>query len=468
MLYGGALGGGKSYLLRWFAARYLMQDVFAKHGLTWVQVMVACENYPALKDRQLQKILTEFPQWLGKHYSDHKAYGNCFILEPEYGNGVICFRNLDDPSKYASSEWAGIFIDELTKNKYETFQFLITQRLRWPGLDTLTLPFVGATNPGSIGHAWVKALWMDKQFGKEWEPSLEDSTDYRKLFCYIPSKASDNKYIDKNYWHSLNTLPDQIRKAFRDGDWNIFPGQAFQEWNPVIHVLEEAIPVPDNAPIIMTYDWGFGAPFSVGWWWIDNDGRIYRFDEWYGWNGTSNQGLRMTDTDVADGIIAKEKAMKVWGRVGARIAGSDCFQKRPNYMGGGQGPSTAEVFGKKGLILRPGDDRSRIAKIKQMHERLRHDVDAPMMRIYPGCEQFIRTIPNLVVNENDIEDVEMKGETHCFDDACHICMSRPIGSIVVVERKNTVPKDITDVARIEREEIWKELAEDNEGEYAYW
>ena len=53
ILYGGALGGGKSYLLRWFAIRYLMK-IFAERGLTWVCVMLACENYPSLKGRQLQ------------------------------------------------------------------------------------------------------------------------------------------------------------------------------------------------------------------------------------------------------------------------------------------------------------------------------------------------------------------------------------------------------------------------------
>ena len=412
LLYGGALGGGKSYGLRWFAVRFLMM-IFAKYGLTWVNVMLACENYPALKDRQLQKISREFPDWLGKNYTDHKDYGRCFILSPEYGNGIICFRNLDDPAKYASSEFAAILVDELTKNDYDVFTFL-RQRLRWPGLKDIECPFVGGTNPGSVGHGWVKALWMDRIYGDEWAPTFEQPIDYREQFCYIPSKADDNKYIDATYWGMLNTLPEAIRKAFRDGDWNVFVGQAFREWSPPMHVVDGDLPVPDNAPIVMTYDWGFGAPFSIGWWWIDNDGRVYRFDEWYGWNGSPNQGLRMTDTDIAKGIIAKEKGLGIWGRVNSRLAGSDCFQKRPNYLGGGQGPSTMEVFRDNGLTLRPADDKNRIAKIKQMHERLRHDQDMPMMKVYPNCKQFIRTLPNLVVDENNIEDVNTKGEDHCL------------------------------------------------------
>jgi hypothetical protein len=468
ILFGGCLGGGKSYSLRWVAVRYLIK-LFTQKGMKWVNVMLACENYPSLKDRQLQKVAREFPEWLGKSYTDHKDYGRCFILEPEYGNGVICFRNLDDSTKYASSEFAAIFVDELSKNPYDVFTFLRT-RLRWPGLEDTECPFVGGTNPGSIGHGWIKALWMDKIYGEEWQPSFDNPVDYRKQFFYIPSKATDNKYLDASYWAMLDTLPEAIRKAFRDGDWNVFVGQAFQEWNESVHVVSEEFakePIPANAPIIMTYDWGFGAPFSIGWWWVDNDNRIYRFDEWYGWNGSPNKGLRMADSDVARAIIAREKVTGIWGRVKERRAGSDCFQKRPDVYGGGQGPSTAEVFRNLGITLVPGDDRSRLAKIKQFRERLRHGPgERPMMMIYPNCKQFIRTIPNLVMDENNIEDISTKTEDHVYDEAAHICMARPLGNVVIEEPKQFAD-NLSEFARLEREKLFKEL-DDDEGEFAYW
>jgi phage terminase large subunit len=119
LLYGGALGGGKSYFLRWILVRLLM-TWFQTKGLRRVQVMLACEDYPSLKDRQLSKIGSEFPLWLGKSSSDHKDYGRCFILNDEYGGGVLCFRNLDDSSKYQSAEFAAIAVDELTKNDVDT------------------------------------------------------------------------------------------------------------------------------------------------------------------------------------------------------------------------------------------------------------------------------------------------------------------------------------------------------------
>lgn len=419
LLYGGALGGGKSYLLRWYALRRLIK--LAEMGFDKATAMLACEDYPSLKDRQLQKIALEFPEWIGKMHSDHREYGRCFILAPEYGSGVICFRNLDDPSKYQSAEFALIEVDELTKNDYDVFTFLRT-RLRWPGLKDIDCQFVGGTNPGGIGHGWVKQFWMDKDFPVEWTKPV----DYRPQFAYVPSLADDNPYLDASYWSMLETLPANLRKAFRYGDWDIFVGQAFPEFSRQIHVIDP-LPVPEYAPIYMTYDWGFGAPFSIGWWYVDADNRIYRFAEWYGWDKIPNQGLRLPDSEVAEKIIEREEKMDISKRDILRIAGPDCFQKKANYMGGGQGPPTALTFKEKGLTLHPGDAKREV-KIRQFRERLRmREGERPMMLIYKNCEQFIRTIPNIVMDEHNVEDVDDQCEDHCYDEACHICMARPLG-----------------------------------------
>ena len=425
LLYGGALGGGKSYFLRWILVLLLMAW-FQLKGLKKVQVMLACEDFPTLKDRQLSKISIQFPLWLGRSYSDHKDYGRCYLLNDEYGGGIICFRNLDDASKYQSSEWAAIAVDELTKNELDVFTDL-RMRMRWPGLKDEECPFIGGTNPGGIGHNYVKALWMDQNFPVEFIQPI----DYRPMFAYVPSKAEDNPYLDSGYWQMLNTLPPHLRAAFRDGSWDTFVGQAFQEWSRMHHVIESPKPlVPEGRPLYMTFDWGFGKPFSVGWWWIDSDGRKYRFAEWYGWNGTPDQGLRLPDSEIAEGIIKREYAMgftvdqgtspKVINPQIQRLCDPTCFNKKPDYRGGGQGASTAEVFMNMGLQMRPGDP-SRVLKWRQFHEHLRipRDVDGKvngvsMLQIYSSCQHFIRTVPSLIVDPNNIEDVESSGEDHCI------------------------------------------------------
>src|SRR5574343_367589 len=73
LLYGGALGGGKSYFLRWYGLRRLMD--LAGQGYPAPVGMLACEDYPSLKDRQLSKIPREFPESLGQVHGDHKEFG---------------------------------------------------------------------------------------------------------------------------------------------------------------------------------------------------------------------------------------------------------------------------------------------------------------------------------------------------------------------------------------------------------
>lgn len=474
LLYGGALGGGKSFLLRFIGVRLLI--CWGAQGHENVVIMLACEDYPTLKDRQLSKIGLQFPKWLGKSYTDHKEYGRCYILNDIYGSGVICFRNLDDPSKYQSSEFAAILVDELTKNDVETFNNL-RMRLRWPGIPDIECPFIGATNPGGVGHAYCKALWIDGIFPDEFKKPV----DYTGQFAYIPSKAEDNPYLDESYYTMLNTLPYSMRAAFRDGSWERFAGMEFQEWNKEYHIIKP-IPIPDGKKIIMTFDWGFGAPFSIGWWWLDDDGRAYRFSEWYGWDGTPNQGIRKTDKDIAAGIIAREKEMgfdssvkdDVWGNVFnpgiTRICDPTCFNKKPDYKGGGQGPSTAEEFALMGLKMVPGDP-NRALKLRQFHSRLKipHDEEGnviaqPMVQIYDTCKQFIRTIPAICTDSNNIEDIDTDGEDHIYDEAALLFMYRQISGVggvgIVADDELKKKPTIEDVAKLDREQAWQEAMGD--------
>lgn len=431
LLYGGALGGGKSFFLRWYGVRRLLA-LFQMWGIRGAVGMLACEDYPSLKDRQLTKIGQEFEPWLGKLHEDHKLYGRCFVLNDKWGSGVLCFRNLDDPSKYASAEFAFILVDELTKNDLDVFTFLRT-RLRWPGLPDVECQFVAGSNPGSVGHAWVKQLWMDRNFPREF---WDGGTDYRPMFKYIRSKAMDNPYLDSNYWAILDTLPPTLRKAFRDGNWDIFAGQAFPHITRESHMVPD-MPIPDAAPLYMTYDWGFGKPFSIGWWWLDADGRAYRFMAWYGWNGEPDHGIAMADSDIRKGIVSREKDAGIWGKRITRIAGPDCFAKRPDTRGGGYGPPTAEIFAQGGdpVHLIPGD-ADRITKIRQFREWTKvYDDRRPMMVCYQSCaDHFFRTLCALPIDEAHPEDVDTKAEDHLYDEICFLCLARPLSYHIPPER----------------------------------
>lgn len=199
-LFGGSRGPGKSYWLRWWLIRFLI--VAASQGFPRMRTMLACENYPALRERHLSKIEIEFPQWLGYYV----AGANEFRLHERYGGGVIALRNLDDPSKYQSAEYAAIGIDELTKNPVRTFDILRAS-LRWPGFAGVR--FVAASNPEAN---WVRRYWIERDFPEELQPEADD-------FAFVPALPEDNPHLPQSYWDMLATLPPTLRAAWRYGDW---------------------------------------------------------------------------------------------------------------------------------------------------------------------------------------------------------------------------------------------------------
>ena len=106
VLFGGSVGSGKSRWLRWAMVYWLMK-FYSKYNIKGIRAGLFCEDYPSLNDRHLTKIKFEFPAWLGT-FNEAKHE---FVLKPEYGSGIIAFRNLDDPAKYLSVEFAVIGID---------------------------------------------------------------------------------------------------------------------------------------------------------------------------------------------------------------------------------------------------------------------------------------------------------------------------------------------------------------------
>jgi hypothetical protein len=255
-LYGGAGGGGKSYFLRWWCLRQLLK-LYAETGIEGIRVGLFSMDYPTLTDRQISRINREFPEWLGA-LRKTQADGYNFQLLPDFGGGTIALRNLDDPSKYRSAEFAAIAVEELTENSKETFDDL-RFRLRWPGVSRPC--FVGATNPGGVGHHWVKDFWIDKKFPKELER-------FKDEFCYVPAAVLDNPHITQDYYQDLLSLPDAKRRALAEGDWSIPEGQYFTNFerkDRAIHPTILGQIIKPWWPKWISMDWGFKHHSSIHW-----------------------------------------------------------------------------------------------------------------------------------------------------------------------------------------------------------
>ncbi|MFZ3046294.1 MAG: hypothetical protein WA151_10295, partial [Desulfatirhabdiaceae bacterium] len=304
----------------------------------------------------------------------------------------------------------------------------------------------GTGNPGGPGHLQVKEYFGLGTGGVPPETIIRIllSGGHQETRIFIPSFLDDNKILclnDPLYVARLKSIADPaLRRAWIDGDWDVFIGQAFQ-FSERYHVIDPQ-EIPSGAPLYMTFDWGYGKPFSVGWWWVDLEGRVYRFSEWYGASGI-DEGMRINDPDIALGIKEREQKLSINDRPIIRLAGPDCWNKKPDYKGGGQGPSTAETFAQHKIFLTPGD-ASRNLKIRQFRSRLSYKLTDegcleqwPMMMIYRGCKDFIRTIPALVMDEDNPEDIDTDMEDHVYDEACHICMARPITQLAPPKPKPT-------------------------------
>lgn len=204
VLYGGSVGSGKSYWLRWTTVYWLMY-YFAKYRIEGVRAGIFCETYQALHDRHLTKVRFEFPEWLGSWNEQKKE----FTLAKKWGSGIISFRNTDEPEKYLSVEFAVIAIDEINRNPKTTFDML-RSRHRWPGIPDVK--FFAACNP--LGEAWVKNMWVKRLFSPEEKEQYE--------FVFVPALPTDNPHLPESYYKGLESLPEAQRKAYLEGNWDAF------------------------------------------------------------------------------------------------------------------------------------------------------------------------------------------------------------------------------------------------------
>lgn len=418
-LYGGARGGGKSRLLRWAAAERLI-DWYDRLHIEGIRVMLACETYPDLRDRQITKIKTEFPRWLGE-LKDTKEDGLCFKLKPEWGSGIIALRNLDDPSKYQSSEFAGILVDELTKIPLETFNILRGSR-RWPGIkDTF---FLGATNPGGIGHGWVKAYWIDGDFPAEMKPLAHE-------FAFIQSLPSDNPYLDETYWADLNALPPALKKAWVEGDWNVFSGMAFPGWSESTMVVD-SFDIPAHWVKYRGIDWGNDKPFCCLWVAVDPDtGRRVFYREAYqvGLNDLQQANLVKEMTPPDEYILTTYADPSMWTAQTAYGV-----------------TSTADVYAGAGIPLAKADNARINGKRKVDRLMMLLPDGKPGMVVTRACPNLIRTIPVLARDKVNPEDVDTKQEDHPYD-AARYTLTNFLPTVMRVDARRKAVKRVSPLWR---------------------
>ena len=443
LLGGGVAGAGKS----WVLLLDFLQDV-KEYGSDWNGMLIR-KHLPDLNSliRKGKELFRPF----GAIYKEVKHQ---FVF-PNGSTLDCCF--MDDPrdwERHQGGEWSWIGWDEVCQQDTADNYIKMTARVR-----NHPRARIRATGqPGTLGASWVKDYFKIGQFphGRKIiaREIINERTGEKVTLTrmFIPGKLAENKILlkrDPNYEIRLQNLPPALRKAWYEGSWDIFFGQRFS-WFPQFHIMKNGPwPPPDTAQIFMSFDRGFGAPFSVGWWWTGKQGELYRAREWYGWNGTKNQGLRLPPSEIAEGIIARERRWGIWGKVSYRAAGREVFSGSVNEVSGIQGPSWNEIFigVDPALSFTKVKDDRRKDGFSQIDERLKLSFDKdtgqltklPGLRIYEECEQFLRIFPDVVAARGDPEEIDCE-EDHIIEDTVRACMSRPLAMQDRIPVKSEVEK----------------------------
>lgn len=431
ILFGGAAGPGKSTALRWEGVEWCIR-------VPRLQVYLFRRTYPELHKTHILPLLEAIPRGVAK-YNDAK---HCW----SFPNGSVlhlCHCQYEkDVFAYQGTEIHLAIFDELT-----TFTEFIYNYIRSRVRCTLDLPeeyrtrlpgIVAASNPCGVGHSWVKRAWVEfcgRNGGIRRAPVDQGGM----VRHYIPALIDDNpRLVETNpgYKAQLEGLPEPYRTAYLRGDWDVFIGQAFEFGAP--HIIKPQ-PIPDGAPLLWSFDWGYGKPFDVQWWYVDPaTSAVVLWMEFYGGKPKQqNAGLRLTDDEIAERIVEMEKRAGVWGAPMARVADPTVFNRKPDYARGGQSESTADLFAKHGIQLRPGIP-DRLAGWRQMHRRLRYAKDAdgrqagePGLKAFETCTDFIRVMQELQPDPNNVEDVDTRQEDHPYDAAKLIVNARPMDALAV-------------------------------------
>lgn len=251
-LFGGAAGPGKSKAL-------LMEAILQATEFPNVNTLLVRKTFPELEGSLLLYFRRDVPHELYRSFNEAKhtvTWLNGSTTRFGYS------QSENDIFQYQSGEYLFIGIDELTHFTLRQWQFL-TSRNRCPVKDAFPC-MAGATNPGNIGHAWVKAIFIDKQPAAGMDPREYDPADY----AFISARVWDNPIYanDPSYLKTLQQLPDFFRRAFFDGDWSVFAGQYFTNFDPSRSVIRaESIASEAWWPRWISVDWGFEHPAAAYW-----------------------------------------------------------------------------------------------------------------------------------------------------------------------------------------------------------
>lgn len=416
ILFGGAAGGGKSALLRFAAIIWAL----SAPGL---QVFLFRRQYADLRRNHMEGP-QGFPVLLAKYIAD----GYVSIVEDEirFWNGskiYLCHcQHEKDLSKYLGVEIHVLLMDELTHFTESMYRFL-RGRCRLGGFKVPpggpVLPrIVCGSNPGSVGHHWVKATFV----AHGTEPHQTPKQEGGMIRQFIPSRVDDNPSLlasDPDYLARLEGLGDpMLVRAMRDGDWDVVAGSMFGDtWRNERHLCAP-FQIPDDWEMWRGADDGFAAP-ACCLWLAQNPATktIYVIHEVY--------RTGMMPDYYAEATLKGDREIEVINLKGVARHSNRILQgllDSAAFSNTGQNKvSRGEAMNALGTRWKPVEKGpgSRVQGIQNIHRLLapnKLDPEGmPGLRIFDTCTNLVREITAIGRDKNNPEDVATEENDHSID-----------------------------------------------------
>jgi len=407
--YGGARGGGKSW-----AARTKAVLLALNYG--GIQILILRRTLTELRENHVIPLMTQL-NGIAKYNAQNKEFAF-----PNGSRILLGYCSAEsDVLQYQGQAYDVIFLEEATQ--FSEFQKdTLTESNRASGMmsEKFSPRMYFTCNPGGVGHAWVKRLFIDREYRNKENPANYD---------FIPSTVYDNEFLMTNnpeYVENLENLPEMRKRAMLYGDWDAFEGQYFPEWDRAVHVVKPH-DIPANYNRFISLDYGMDMT-AAHWWFVDTHGfcEIYR--------ELHEPGLILSEAAKRiKSMCPVDKDGKQIEKIDYIVASPDLWNKRQET-----GESGAEIMAANGLNgdtgiawLRPAND-SRIPGWRTMREYLnpipdQYGTKTPRLKIYETCVYACKHIPLLQYDDRVLEDAASTPHeiTHACESIRYGIMSRP-------------------------------------------
>jgi len=408
--YGGARGGGKSWSMR----RKFVLLALKYEGL---KILLLRKTFPELRENHVMPLLMEVG-----NYAKYKEKDNTFLF-PNGSRIVLGYcDNEKDLLRYQGHEYDVIGMEEAT-HFTETMRDFFETCNRSTRTDFKPRMYY-TSNPGGIGHAWFKRLFIDREYRAKERPDN---------YVFIPAKVYDNHALmtaNPEYIETLENLPDDLREAFLHGNWDVFAGQYFREWRRDTHVVEP-FTLPRSWFRFCSIDYGYNDPCAVYWHAVD-DSRVYTYRELY-----------ITQTNASD-IAKRILELSANESIEYTVASPDMWHKRgAGFSTNGimKGESIADMFVDAGVWLEKADNE-RVLGWTRMREHMKIQPDGkPLWLIFNNCNNLIRTLPQMIHDDRRVEDIADRLEDHAAESCRYGLMSRPQPITGIVQAVTPISSD---------------------------